>query len=1264
MGTVQKVLDTYGFPRPDLDASENLIGARIRAVYRAHRSDVEAGNVFTFEDGSRYTNRHLVSERTVYLDDSNRYTKTTHSSFDGLGHFRTTVQQSDFTAPATERTTFTGYNPFGGSYLEYHFAPPADPVEIVWATDKPWIIGTLNRTRVTEGQRTVGSTFCFERDVADYPTTGFLRAKRTLLADQNADPTVADTLGEHDSLAVFTRDSEGRVTAEEYLGGALHTGPFPDYCTSATSPVGSEEYRVDHTYTYDEPGQPAGEMLYTASYYRPSQPFTFYIRDLTIDKLSGLVTASRQASGPDTAGLEKLYEYDSMGRIAAEKPVQGAWTAYQYTNATGATPASVDVRVRPNGATTGTTLSAATYLYDPIGRLQTTKRQLADGSWSKQLVEYDGLGRKLKVSEVQAESVADADLKKTLLQYDPFGRVTTTTAPDGSVVTTAYTGARQTARSVSVDGQLSTTTETYDGQGRLASVVEPIAGTDSTTAQYTYDVSGKIATVTQTATGTSTSQLRTFTYDGAGQLTAETMPEVTGSITYGGYDARGHLLSRADAVNTLTFAYDRAERLLSVNETAQSGQRLIKAFTYGAPGDGYTDYGNGKLRQATRYNFYSGLTSSDVTTVKQTNVYNGSFGRVSQRDTEISGTMYAQPRTFTQSFAWTDLGLLDHQDYPRCTTTPCSTTLPARTVYQQYANGALTGVLPYYAQGITYLPNGMPGVLTMPKRVLDVTAGATVTQTVDTGTWMARPATITARDAAEAVAWGGGTYQYDGVGNITAIGTDDYAYDLASRLTGADLTVNGVAKSDDYTYDPFGNLTQVARTDNGAPATRKIAISDATNRFLSTCTPPDGGTCWKGTHDAAGNVTSLQQDANTLTLDYGSSNETRRSVLLGVEHRYAYDTDGERVAVWRSGEGTTFTLRDLSGKVLREVVDDGSGGWRWKEDYVWRDGALLATVSADGGLKHYALDHLGTPRLVTDRCGMTAARHDYFPYGEEATSTTQDAERMKFTGHERDFGGSTSTLDDLDYMHARYYNPAIGRLLAVDPARALPSRQQTWNRYLYAAGNPLLNRDPNGRWAFPAVVAAGVVIGLLMADPAIPPASQVDVDSVPKTSSEGRMISGVMAGVGASQSLSGAAQFVVRTIAGAGRPDESFASASEGAAAGAQASPSDASSAWGRPSTLQDHFERHGSDFGATTPEEYAAKASEFLATSRQQGGMLTKVDDKGVIRVYDPSTNTFGSYNPDGTTRTFYKPDPAKHGHPTNLDYWNAQPGTFSGSP
>ena len=103
-----------------------------------------------------------------------------------------------------------------------------------------------------------------------------------------------------------------------------------------------------------------------------------------------------------------------------------------------------------------------------------------------------------------------------------------------------------------------------------------------------------------------------------------------------------------------------------------------------------------------------------------------------------------------------------------------------------------------------------------------------------------------------------------------------------------------------------------------------------------------------------------------------------------------------------------------------------------------------------------------------------------------------------------------------------------------------------------------------------------------------------------------------------------------------------------------------AATTWGRADSLADHFARHGhgGDFGAATEGQYAEKASGFF----QQGlrdGLPTKLNPKdGSIRIYDPESNTFGAYNADGTTRTFYKLDPAQHGYATNWDYWVSQVG------
>jgi hypothetical protein len=89
---------------------------------------------------------------------------------------------------------------------------------------------------------------------------------------------------------------------------------------------------------------------------------------------------------------------------------------------------------------------------------------------------------------------------------------------------------------------------------------------------------------------------------------------------------------------------------------------------------------------------------------------------------------------------------------------------------------------------------------------------------------------------------------------------------------------------------------------------------------------------------------------------------------------------------------------------------------------------------------------------------------------------------------------------------------------------------------------------------------------------------------------------------------------------------------------------------WGNPKILQPHFRKHGADFGAQSADDYAGQASDFFQRAQREG-LPTKIDPDGTVRVYDPSTNTFGSYNPDGTTKTFFKPS-------EGASYWERQQG------
>jgi RHS repeat-associated protein len=132
-----------------------------------------------------------------------------------------------------------------------------------------------------------------------------------------------------------------------------------------------------------------------------------------------------------------------------------------------------------------------------------------------------------------------------------------------------------------------------------------------------------------------------------------------------------------------------------------------------------------------------------------------------------------------------------------------------------------------------------------------------------------------------------------------------------------------------------------------------------------------------------------------------------------------------------------------------------------KKDWIYRDGLLFATVDSSG-TKYVHLDHLGTPRRITNSSRAVIASHDYYPFGEEITSSSQDSEALKFPGHERDLRDPTKTTDDLDYMHARFYNPWLGRFLSTDPMGGTPGAPQSWNRYSYVMNNPMKFIDPNG----------------------------------------------------------------------------------------------------------------------------------------------------------------------------------------------------------
>jgi RHS repeat-associated protein len=951
-------------------------------------------------------NRRVASQRTTFNDDGGTSVVNDLTSYAGYGHYR--LRTTTGTFPAVVGGTATEAN--RETYTQW--TPTV--------TASTWILDTSAYEWVKEN-----GAFARYTQSCYLANTPFLTRRRVHVA-------AGSTTSSRDLLAVYDPDVAGNLVSERHYGGdaAAQALQLGSPCSIALP--AAPQYQIAHTYQ--------NGSLATSQY----SGATFKHLDRTVD-VSGLVRSVR-----DSAGIQTDFEYDTAGRRTWEKPAAGhdGWVEYVHVNATSATAlANVQVRRRGNGSGSVNVLANELYVWDALGRLHQEQTLLPSGSWSKRITLYDGMGNVASVSELHTGGAPKATAYQN---YDPFGRPRLIVPPDGTAhkVDLAYLGARQTRRTVrvgttynatsaTVTNSLATTTELYDIHGRLAQVTEP----NGVHTSYRYDGADRLRRVCQGAASTTCGQQRHFTYDNRGFLTSEQHPEKgasgNGFVTYSAFDARGHAGRRIDGPFNLTFSYDFAERLTQVRE-GSGDFRVLKQYTY-ATANATGQFDRGKRKTASRFNHVMVGTTPFTVELEETYTYAGRHGRVSGR-VMASYVNSTQGDTFSQGWSYTPLGALDVLTYPRCIQAGCSgAPAVSRAVGHTYNRGFLTSV-PGFASTISYHPNQTVSQVAHQN-------GVQWNQAMDPN-GIGRPLSISTAFASQN--WSSGTYTYDGAGNVTKMGGAYFLYDNLSRLKTAnlyaDISGGGIATQQSYTYDNYANLTALT----GAGAVN-IPASSVTNRLTGLVT-----------YDTAGNLTSWNN--NLYDVDAFGMMWRYRPAGQGVEHIYVYTADNERLWTYSPGSPSRWTLRDLDGRVLREFAND-AGTWSVHKDYIYRGSTLVAAVQTNGQTHHFHPDHLGTPRLITNGTGGKLAYHVYYPYGVELSPIAQDTERLKFTGHERDLGVSWSAADDLDYMHARFYNPQVGRFMSVDPSTKSwnPKQPQSWNGYSYTHNNPLNFIDPDGK---------------------------------------------------------------------------------------------------------------------------------------------------------------------------------------------------------
>lgn len=73
---------------------------------------------------------------------------------------------------------------------------------------------------------------------------------------------------------------------------------------------------------------------------------------------------------------------------------------------------------------------------------------------------------------------------------------------------------------------------------------------------------------------------------------------------------------------------------------------------------------------------------------------------------------------------------------------------------------------------------------------------------------------------------------------------------------------------------------------------------------------------------------------------------------------------------------------------------------------------------------------------------------------------------------------------------------------------------------------------------------------------------------------------------------------------------------------------------------LEEHYEKHGAEFGHITKQEYLAQAQMLRDAPVSETILQAVRKGDGVVTRFDKSTGAFIAFNRDRTIRTFFKPN------------------------
>lgn len=308
------------------------------------------------------------------------------------------------------------------------------------------------------------------------------------------------------------------------------------------------------------------------------------------------------------------------------------------------------------------------------------------------------------------------------------------------------------------------------------------------------------------------------------------------------------------------------------------------------------------------------------------------------------------------------------------------------------------------------------------------------------------------------------TFEYDKMDRVVSRdnnrdGRRNFSYDEGGQLAAVRDAAGATIEA--FAYDASGNRVYCSRP--GAPS-GEFARYDEGDRAVSAGNTEYG-------FDARGNRAWARNAAGTTRYRYDLANH-----LVGVTHpdgsttEYTYDAFSRRMSKRR---GELLVEYVWSGhQLVQELVTQGADKFS-REFMYWPGEHRPLAMCSRGQIYFYHLDHLGTPQFLTDASGAVVWSARYEAYGAAHEDIMSVDQPLRFLGQY--FDAETG----LHYNRARYYDPALGSYLSLDPGLPVGSA----NLYRYVAGNPINLTDPFGLFgeSWPGWVKTGVSIAASVA---------------------------------------------------------------------------------------------------------------------------------------------------------------------------------------